>query len=137
MLHNLMDKSVMEDPMHSSQVAPPWTGQLFGVLTGWLVFLFAVFLLLIGSSVALKYFGIVVKTGEAMFFVEVVAAAVISAFLAVGSGRAATNWIKSQSVLTIYLCLGVAILLVLLSFPSIVTFSTTQNVEAPGIPARP
>lgn len=91
------------------------------------------FLILIASSVALKHFDIAVKVGDVMFFVEIIAAVVVSVFLAGATGRATTNWLKNQSALANYLWLDVAILLALLSFPSIFTFSTLQNVQAPDI----
>lgn len=124
----------MEEPRNLLLAAPPWVSHLFGVLSDWLIFLFAMFFTLIASSVALKNFDIAVKVGDAMFFVEIIAAAVVSVFLAGIVGRIATNWLKDQSAFANYLWLGVVILLTLLSFPAVVNFSTVQSLKVPGTP---
>jgi hypothetical protein len=102
---------------------------LFGILSGWLVFLIAIFLIFIACSVVLKSFGIVVKVGEAIFVVESIVAAVLSAVPAIIIIRVSSTWLRSRSVFANYLCLSIAILLVLLSFPSIYTFSSVQSVN--------
>lgn len=121
----------MDEP-RLPQVVPAWVSQIFGVLSGWLVFLFAMFLILIACSVALRSVGIVVKAGDAIFFVETIVAAVVSGLMAIRTGRVASTWLKSQSAFANYLWLGVAIFLVLFSFPSILSFSSMQDMQSPA-----
>ncbi|ULA61802.1 MAG: membrane protein of unknown function [Nitrospira sp.] len=104
--------------------APNWAPVMFGWLCGWHVFLFGTFLIIIGCSASLYRFGENVKVGSLLFYAEVLVASILSGWTGIVLGKIATRWLSQQTAMLNYVCLAVAIILTVISFPNIYSFWT-------------
>jgi hypothetical protein len=102
---------------------------VFGLLAGWLVFLFAGFLILIGISALLGRMGIIVPVMSGLFIGELLGTIALSLLIGAIIGRTAYAWVAKQKPLIGYISLGIIIILTILSFPSLFNFVAIPDVQ--------
>lgn len=105
-----------QNPLSSK--LPHWVFQIAGALSGWLIFLFNLFLILIGISAILSRWEVKVELGSGLFFMELAFAVTVAFVCGIYIGRKTTRWISKKNTTFAYLCLTLLVLVTLLSFPA-------------------
>lgn len=118
----------MNEQPNQINASPYWANLSAGILAGWLVFLFSVFLILIGASVLISSFGIKIIFGSTFFVVEAVIAGAISLSAAIFIGKRIYSWASRKSATNVYVLLSVLITVTLLSFPWTFMFKSVQDL---------
>lgn len=105
------------------QAPPTWVCWLATVLVGWLVFLFAAILIVIGVSAIASSFDRVIMVGSAYFFGEVAISVLVAGIASYYIGRKAHAWFGQRRPTTMLILTGALLLLTVLSLPMPFTFT--------------
>lgn len=100
-----------------------WPTLLAAVIAGWIVFLFAAFLVVIAMSALASKFGVIVETWSFLFFAELALAGVVSITCGYLAGRRIRGYLSHKQPIVVYTALAILVFLAIVSFPRYFIFA--------------